>query len=163
MAAVLGISRDLSVTIDDGDADDLSRHKWVAIPKGRGGGFYAGRTAGRTTIYMHRQILDARSGQIVDHINGNGLDNRRSNLRFVTAGQNAANSAPGGASGYRGVEKHYGRKKPWRARIVKDGRPRYLGIFETAEAAARAYDAAAKEHYGEFARLNFPDQNKGAA
>lgn len=97
----------------------------------------------------------------VDHINGNGLDNTRANLRYATPAQNAANARQrrDSTSGFKGVHRNGPRGLPWRAQIAKGGKKRHLGLFESAEIAARAYDAAALELFGEFARLNFPQES----
>lgn len=90
---------------------------------------------------------------IVDHVNGDGLDNRRSNLRIVSSTQNRWNAKVRSdcRSGLRGVRQQQGR---WIARILVDGRRRSLGSFSTAEEAAAAYDAAASKFFGVMARLN---------
>jgi hypothetical protein len=93
---------------------------------------------------------------IVDHRNGDGLDNRRANLRPASVSENAMNRglAANNTSGFKGVSR---KRNRWQAAIKLDGNTRYLGMFATPEEAARAYDAAAREFFGEFARLNFPD------
>jgi hypothetical protein len=109
------------------------------------------------TVYLHRWLMGEPEKMVVDHINGNRLDNRRENLRIVTYAQNNRNSDRRGCnshSQYKGVYFQAGR---WRAQIGYEGRAHHLGTFYTEEAAARAYDAAAIAAYGEFARLNFPD------
>ena len=95
---------------------------------------------------------------MVDHINGDGLDNRRANLRGATAAQNSANARlrRDSTSGFKGVHRNGPRGLPWRAQIHKGGKKHHLGLFESPEVAARAYDAAARELFGEFARTNFP-------
>jgi hypothetical protein len=119
---------------------------------------YAMRTERRDgrkgAVYLHRLILGAGAGQLVDHINGDTLDNRRENLRFATPQQNCVNRtdyAP--ASGFRGVSRA-GRK--WRAIITVRQEVISGGNFATAEEAARWYDGQAAKHFGEFAVLNFP-------
>ncbi len=94
----------------------------------------------------------------VDHKDGNGLDCRRHNVRPATKQQNQANRGPraNNASGFKGVS-WFPRQRRWYARIGVDGRNLYLGVYESAAAAARAYDAAARTHFGEFAKLNFPE------
>ncbi|MCP4571462.1 MAG: endonuclease [bacterium] len=108
---------------------------------------------------MHRLVMRAQPGTIVDHINGDRFDNRRVNLRFCTNAENLRNMAiRGGSSRYKGVHlcpTHRGKKK-WRAQINRRGRRTFLGYFRTEAEAARCYDFAAVECFGEFARLNFP-------
>lgn len=139
------------------DADDYERvmtaGTWQARPSARSA--YAQRTiyfpGGRRTLGLHTFLTGwAR----VDHRNGDGLDNRRKNLREATAKQNSANRQLNlnSATGFKGVGLDRGR---WRARIQVDGRLQHLGSFDTPEEAAHAYDAAALELFGEFARPNF--------
>jgi hypothetical protein len=144
--------------VDDADYLLLSRHKWHYHRSG-----YAARSeyigTGRKdnrfrTVYMHRVIIDAPPGAVVDHINGDRLDNRRVNLRLCTAAENARNMRVEGAIPYKGVSLDRGR---FRASITHEGRIIKIGRFDDAVAAARAYDDRARELFGEFARLNFPD------
>ncbi len=110
------------------------------------------------SIKMHRQIMNFPVGLLVDHINHNGLDNRRANLRLVTPEQNVWNTSKQlrrTASRYKGVTRHRGR---WRAVIYRKKKQFHLGYFDTEQAAARAYDLKAKELFGEFACLNFPKE-----
>lgn len=114
------------------------------------------RSKGQKQIGLSRFIVGAKHGDIVDHINGDTLNNKRSNLRICTAAQNQMNrKAHGVASKYRGVT--WGpRQKKWRAAIQKDRKQHHIGYFMIEEDAARAWDARAKKLYGEFARFNFP-------
>lgn len=106
-------------------------------------------------ITMHRLILRAQAGQQVDHVDGNGLNNVRRNLRFCTGAQNRANAqrSSTNTSGYKGVSWHPTARK-WVASIQVDGRRQYLGLYPTREEAARAYNAATLAANGEFARPN---------
>lgn len=118
---------------------------------------YAYNRMGR--IAMHRLVMGAAPEQIVDHINGNTLDNRRCNLRFATRSTNAANGQrnKGGSSKFKGVH-FYKRDSRWTAQIKKDYKRIHLGYFDNEEDAARAYDEAAVALFGEYALVNFPDR-----
>jgi hypothetical protein len=109
----------------------------------------------KITLYMHREIMNPPKGMLIDHINHNGLDNRKANLRFATFAQNNWNSVKpkGAGSRFRGVRLH----KPsgrWRAVLCHKGAHIHLGYFDTDTEAARAYDAEAKKLRGDFAVLN---------
>lgn len=113
-------------------------------------------------LYLHRAILlclGASRRIEVDHINGNKLDNRRENIRLCTRGHNNAargRHRKGLSSKYRGVTWAKDKKR-WQAQIGIGGKNKMLGRFKTEEEAARAYDAAARQFYGDFARPNFED------
>ncbi len=148
--------------VDDEDYEWLNQWKWCAVSgknsKGHGGGFYAiRRKQGMTkNIIMHRIILNATDGLEVDHINGDGLNNTRSNLRLCTHNQNVWNRKRKNKNmcGYTGVHK---RENRFRAEIRCNGKKIIIGSFESAILAAEAYDKKATELFGEFASLNFPD------
>lgn len=159
MAREIPLTHGQVAIVDDEDFDRLACLKWHA--KRYRGYEYAARgirRAGRTKcVLMHRVICE---GQEVDHVNGDGLDNRRCNLRPVTRSQNQANARPrvvhrgqAATSRFKGVSFDKGTRK-WRAYIRIALRLRYLGVHESERAAALAYNAAAAHHYGEFARLN---------
>ena len=101
---------------------------------------------------MHREIMNTSKGLQVDHIDHNGLNNQRSNLRNCTASQNRMNKICTSRSGYKGVSLNEGLIQ---SRIKINGNTRHLGYFKTKELAAKAYDIAAKKYQGEFANLNF--------
>jgi hypothetical protein len=110
---------------------------------------------------MARAILRAGKGQVVDHINGDTLDNRRQNLRLCTNRENVINSKirSDNTSGYRGV--HWcTQKAKWKAQINVHGKLIHLGFYTDKESAAMMYNAAAIEHFGEYARLNVFDSQK---
>jgi hypothetical protein len=116
------------------------------------------RNGRKVRLLMHRFILNAPRALEVDHANMNGLDNRRSNIRLCTRVQNIANYKVSSVntSGFKGVIKETSklRPRPWRARIRIDGKLMSLGYFNTPAEAAKAYNAKAKEVYGDFAHLN---------
>lgn len=111
---------------------------------------------------MHRVVMKAPPGTIVDHINGNGLDNRRSNLRFATNQENQRNARKrgDGTTPFKGVRRKSG---GFEANIRTAAGKKYLGRFDSAERAAVAYDDAAREHFGSFASLNFPRTGERSA
>ena len=149
--------------VDPQDYRHLSKYKWrLCRTKGKNV-LYAERSVrlpnGKySRILMHRQLMEAPEGYVIDHVNISGLDNRRANLRPATIAQNAWNSKKRNPrSGYKGV--WFAKDKGmWRASIVCHGRRKHLGYFTDKIAAARAYDAAAIKYHKEFARLNFPNR-----
>lgn len=148
----LSNGRDFAVVSDE-EFSVLSAFRWHRHTAGYA--YRAVKKAGKQTNYlMHRDVLGAKSGQIVDHINGDPLDNRRQNLRFATHSQNCMNAAAiRKTSDFRGVSWHSCRKK-WRAVIKRDGRAKHIGYFASETQAAAAYDRAAAVMHGEFARTN---------
>lgn len=104
-------------------------------------------------LYLHRFVMKASSGTIVDHANGNHLDNRRTNLRLASKAQNTVNTGKlkTNRSGFKGVSKKGTR---FRAFVHKDGKTIFIGSFGSAKAAACAYNREAKKLFGKFAKLN---------
>ena len=147
--------------VDDADYEAVAAFKWSFT------GRYACRHCSGYAILMHRALLECPDDKEVDHINGDGLDNRRVNLRVCTRLENAKNRGKSGhnTSGYCGVYfdqfgvtegRKFVRAKPWRAELNANKKRYRLGYFFSPVDAARAYDKAALEHHGAFARLNFP-------
>ena len=157
------LTRGKVAIVDDEDFERFGGFKWYADKRNA---WYARRAFGprshRKSVYMHRQILNAPPSLECDHINGNGLDNRRCNLRLCTRSQNNMNRhrSCGGSSRFKGVGRHNPRNK-WRAYIGDNGKLHHLGLFANEIDAAHAYDNAATELFGEFASLNFPHEAKG--
>lgn len=139
--------------IDDGDFEAVSKYKWhYSSGYAKRNGMVHGK---KRILRMHHMIVPLRDGFMIDHKNGDGLDNRRDNLRLVTKSQNMMNMATTVASksGYKGVSWHKYANK-WRAYIVKNYRQINLGLFDDKLDAVRAYNQAAKIYHGEYARLN---------
>ena len=110
-------------------------------------------------IKLHRFILNVKLGQMVDHIDGNPLNNRRNNIRICTCSENGMNRKKNVGTRYKGIKKLTGkRKKYFGARIQKQGTHYFLGCFATEKEAAKAYDEKAIQLFGKFARLNFPEK-----
>jgi hypothetical protein len=144
------------------DAEDyyrLLQYKWQAM-LGRTTIYATGRADGKATK-MHRLIMDAPDHLVVDHIDHNGLNNCKSNLRLCTSAQNSRNmfSSNGSTSRYKGVC-WLKREKKWDAKIRLNGKIYNLGYFTDEIAAAKAYDKKAMELHQEFACLNFPPETK---
>jgi len=152
-----------STIVDDEDYEDLSKFRWyVTNPKyphvARNEYISGCRPKGTLKVkghLMHRDIMGCPKGMEVDHINGDGLDNRRLNLRVCTRAENGKN-VPGrkGTSKYKGVAL-VPQTKRWRALIKCDYKFITIGTFSTQKEAAMAYDQRAKELFGEYARTNF--------
>lgn len=150
------LTRDYVALIDEADWPLVSQFSWRAhqarsnvyarhdTPKNADGR--------REVIYLHRLLVDAKPGWVVDHRNRHSLDCRRSNLRIAGFDQNTQNAEFFNSTGFRGVSVEHGR---YRARIKHGGVSRSLGMYDTPEQAARAYDAAALERFGPYAWTNF--------
>ena len=140
------------VLIDDEDFEKLSLYKWH-ISKRKSNIFYPTTIINRKIMFMHKMLM-GESDLFIDHINNNGLDNRKSNLRFCTHAENMRNRKLNinSTTGYKGV---WSRKNGFSASIRFNNVRLWLGTFSTAKDAALAYDNKAKELHGNFARLNF--------
>ena len=158
MVKQVPLSKGAYALVDDEDYALIMQYKWQLGGSGSG---YAQSTINRRTVLMHRMITGASDEYVVDHINHNGLDNRRENLRVCTQSENQANRRKGegnSTSIYKGV---YYRKDVdrWMAYINNRKKMHYLGYYESEIDAAAAYNRAAREIYGEFALLNTIDMN----
>jgi hypothetical protein len=114
-------------------------------------------TRGKGRMPMHRMIVRVPNGIVVDHKDGNALNNKRENLRPATHGQNMANRIKTGASRSRYLGIKYSRWRKWFAVVRANGKQFQSQAFDSEESAAREYDRLARQHHGEFARLNFPN------
>jgi hypothetical protein len=152
---IVPLTQNKHAIIDDGDYGLISKHKWHCM-KCSSGHLYAVtniyKEGKQTKIRMHNLILGICG---VDHKDGDGLNNRRSNLRPANQAQNSANRrvSSNNKSGFKGVSWHRKSRK-WRAIIYSSGKQIHLGFFKSSREAADAYDEAARIHFGQFAKLN---------
>ena len=156
--AFIPLTQGYEAVIDAADAPLVSGSNWRALVRPRT--IYAQRHSlvidgVRPATFLHRAIMRAPTGMEVDHIDGNGLNNRRSNLRLATHAENGRNARirSDNTSGFKGVFQHK-RDGSWRAQIHVDGRNKYLGVFRTPEDAHAAYVQAAANLHGPFARVS---------
>lgn len=155
-AKLIPLTQGKFAIVDAEDYEELSKYKWCVSKYRRT--YYAVRGSGGRHVKMHRMLLNAPAGLMVDHRDLNGLNNRKSNLRLCTNKENVRNSRPslGKTSRYKGVYRDK-REKKFIARIEVDGKRYCLGYFDDEIEAAIAYDIKAMLFFGEFAYLNFPD------
>jgi len=145
--------------VDDEDYEWLSQHKWCAVKCPTG--WYAMRGVHKdskcTGVRMHREILKPPAGMETDHVDGDGLNNQRYNLRAATHAQNGRNRRKQkrkATSQFKGVSRSW-HEAGWTAQIVVKNQYIYLGYFGSEIEAAKEYDVAARKYFGEFANTNF--------
>lgn len=155
---IITLTKGMIAKVDDEDYEWLSKFSWYAHKERNK--YYAVRKSKRSggkqkMIYMHREILRSSVSMKCDHIDGDGLNNQKENLRVCTNQQNLMNRGPqqNNTTGYKGVSKTGAR---YYASINTNGSNIYLGSYEKPEDAAKAYDKKAKELFGDFAYQNFP-------
>ena len=155
----IGLTKGRWAIVDTTDYEWLSAYRWFAC-EGRGDRCYAATSIRAKVVFMHRFIMQASEGKIVDHIDGNGLNNRRGNLRLCTRLENARNLRPrkGTSSSFAGVYQRRGVPEKWYAAVEAGDEKVYLGPFDDEIEAARARDRKARQLHGEFAYLNFPEE-----
>lgn len=153
------LTQNACAIVDPEDFGLLDEHKWWLRATSEHLR-YAARKENGKMIYMHREILNTPAGMHTDHINGNGLDNRKSNLRICTPTQNQHNSIKWAntSSRFKGVSWKKSARK-WEAYIRINKKLIHLGHYNSEIKAAEAYDDKAIEIFGEFANLNFPSQS----
>lgn len=155
------LTRGYVAIVDDEDYEAVANYKWYALVSTRKDSsvlVYAARSATinghRRTLLMHKMLFETSPGQEIDHIDCNGTNNTRANLRICTKAQNQYNQQQRkGSSKYKGVYWNKPRKK-WQAYIHIDGIAHFLGRFESEDDAANAYNVAASQNFGNFARIN---------
>ena len=154
--SVIRLNQDTVTLVDSEDLRDINLHRWF-LSRTKYGNQYAKRNEKGRSIYMHREIMNPPPHMEIDHINGDGLDNRKQNLRICTRSQNQRNSKKRivKSSNFKGVCFDKTGNK-WRARIYYEKKNNQIGQFDTDFEAAEAYDKKAIELFGEFARLNLP-------
>jgi len=155
------LTRGLHAIVDAEDYEWLNQYKWYAQPAPRKGTFYARRNCRGGAVLMHRMIMRPPKGKVVDHINGNGMDNRRCNLRICTPAENSRNAPKrlGTRSRFIGV---YPCGDKWVSYITYNKEQIYVGIFDDEVEAANARDLLARKLHGPYARLNFPPEDAQA-
>lgn len=156
---IIPLTKDKFTLVDDEDYNQLNKYKWCVMSQG-----YAARgirISGKSyLVLMHRAILNSPKGFDIDHINGNKLDNRKSNLRVCSHSQNQWNRSKqkNNTSGYKGVYLDR-RDGAWYSQVLSRQKDKRIVFsskrYKTPIEAARAYDRMALEHHGEFANLNF--------
>lgn len=154
----IALNNGLVAQISDEDLPKVAGHKWYAFWNGARWyvqGYVKKQGPPYGKVYLHRWLLDAKKGEIVDHVSGDGLDNRRENLRKGGHAMNNQNRRSAGQSGFKGVDSIPSVPEKWRARIRIEGRQQVLGWFNSPQLAAKAYDQKARELYGPQAKVNF--------
>lgn len=149
-----------TILFDESDRELVEQHSWRIFKKIGGNVYYAVTTVTnpngvRSILFMHRLLLNPPKGSPIDHIDGNGLNNSRANIRVCTSAQNSFNRGKNKTSKkkFKGVYFHVKRRK-YSARLGFNGSEIFLGYFTTEEEAALAYNKAALTYFGEFVRLN---------
>ncbi len=151
------VTRGRFAIVDGADYYRLVRFRWHAVFNSKT--FYAARIERGKTIKMHREIMRAPKELVVDHVDRDGLNNRRDNLRLCSAAENGRNTGSNarGTSKYKGVHWHK-RIRKWAAAIQYDKKVYHIGYFSDEVEAAEAYDKKAREFFGEYGYLNFPQE-----
>ena len=145
--------------VDPEDYEPLSKYDWYLM-KFKNTQYAVRIENGFSIIHMHREIMQPPKGMVVHHVNHDGKDNRKENLRIVTYKQNAVNNKPKAGnctSKYKGGYWHKQRRK-WAVGLSHNRKKIYIGVFDDEVEAAKAYDTAAKKYHGEYAYLNFPNE-----
>lgn len=156
------LTRNQVALIDDEDFDLINQHKWFSVSprqKNYRHTWYAACKIQGRHVTMHNLLLNPPKGSVADHIDHNGLNNRRTNIRISTTRENSwnTNKHKNCTSKFKGVSWNKEKSK-WQARICINGRETHLGWFHDEVLAANTYDFVACQFFGDFAKLNFPRQ-----
>lgn len=150
---MIPLTKGLFAIVDREDAEMLSNFKWFSS-KSKNHIYALCCLSGDTKVQMHRMIMNCPDGYVIDHINGNSLDNRKANLRICTHAENCRNQKKmAGSKTKKGVSYHKGNKR-WRARIGVNQKQISLGCFDSEELAHAAYEAASKNIHGEYGNVS---------
>lgn len=154
------LTKGLFTLVDEKDFEELSKMKWTTLSTSSGRCYAIHYFGTKGRILLHRHLLKVPKGFDGDHINGDTLDNRRSNLRIATRGQNIANSKlrKDNTSGYKGV---YMFRNKWVAHIQVDGKKIWLGGYDKPEEASEAYKVAAQYYFGQYYNEEFREEKLG--
>jgi len=152
------LTRGLFAIVDAEDYEWLSRYKWSVQPSANHGTYYAKRGYRGRLVLMHREIMKPPRGMFVDHMNGNGLDNRRCNLRICTPEQNSCNRSKQRNARHKFIGVHPCGQDTYVAIVDHNGKRYREGPFDDEVEAARARDRLALQLHGPYARLNFPPE-----
>jgi hypothetical protein len=156
----LPLKNTTATTEIDDEFAHLSKFKWRMIKKLPSRTLYAGARINGKVVMLHRLIFNPGTGFKTDHIDGNGLNNRRSNLRQATQSQNMANAGKftNNTSGFKGIHRRQRRNYiHWRAEITFQGKRIFLGVRKDKMEAVKLYDDAAVKYFGAFGHPNFPE------
>jgi hypothetical protein len=154
----IALTRGFCALVDAEDYERLNQYKWQVAPATTGQTYYAKRCQRGRLILMHREIMKPPKGKFVDHINGNGLDNRRCNLRICDARQNSCNRSKQRGAAYKYIGVFPCGRNTFKAAVMHKGRTYRDGPFTDEVEAAKARDRLALKHHGPYARLNFPEE-----
>lgn len=149
---IIELTKNQFTVVDSRTKKEILKHKYCASISG--GKYYAVTYIDSKQVYLHRLLTDAPQGSVVDHINGNTLDNRKRNLRLCLHKENVRNQRlhPDKLQKYRGVD-YMKSKEKYRARITVDGKEIHLGLFDTDVEASSAYKKASKKLFGKYGNI----------
>lgn len=150
---LIALSRGMNAIVDSDMFEELDAFNWSVHNSPTPGHYYAARCREGKTFFLHHAVMPATEGMVVDHINGDGLDNRISNLRLCKQHENVKNAKrkSTNTSGYKGVYWSPLHRK-WRSSIQNSGHRHHLGLFDSAEDAHMAYKKASEKLHQEFGR-----------